>query len=107
MTALSAERFAGGIFVGPADSPPRWDTVRALFESGSLSEPERRMLLSGRGAGGMAQVGPVICACFGVGLATIRGAIAAGACATVADIGRTLRAGTNCGSGSPATWGNF
>ena len=58
------------------------------------------MLLSGRSADGMAETGPVICACFGVGLSAIRETIAAGA-GNVADIGRALRAGTNCGSCVP------
>jgi assimilatory nitrate reductase catalytic subunit len=58
------------------------------------------MLLSGRSGDGMAEVGPVICACFGVGLTAIRETIAAGA-DNVADIGRALRAGTNCGSCVP------
>ena len=34
------------------------------------------MLLSGRAADGLAETGPVICACFGVGLNVIRDAIA-------------------------------
>ena len=41
-----------------------------------------------------------MCACFGVGRATICDAIAAGA-ATPVEIGAKLRAGTNCGSCIP------
>jgi assimilatory nitrate reductase catalytic subunit len=59
------------------------------------------MLLSGKSAEGMVESGPLICACFGVGLAAIREAIVGGGAATVADIGRVLRAGTNCGSCVP------
>ncbi|HYM18345.1 MAG TPA: (2Fe-2S)-binding protein [Micropepsaceae bacterium] len=44
--------------------------------------------------------GPVICACFGVGLDTIRAAVVAGA-ASPAAISAALRAGTNCGSCLP------
>ena len=44
---------------------------------------------------------PVICACFGVAVDTVRQAVAAGTARNVADIGRTLRAGTNCGSCLP------
>jgi assimilatory nitrate reductase catalytic subunit len=43
----------------------------------------------------------LICACFGVRLAAICDALATGSAASVADIGRTLRAGTNCGSCLP------
>jgi assimilatory nitrate reductase catalytic subunit len=42
----------------------------------------------------------VVCACFGVGRATICDAIAGGARST-GDIGAALRAGTNCGSCIP------
>jgi assimilatory nitrate reductase catalytic subunit len=66
-----------------------------------LTERERRILLSGRSSDGIAETGPVICACFGVGLAAIREAVAGGVAVSVADIGRTLRAGTNCGSCVP------
>jgi NAD(P)H-nitrite reductase large subunit len=45
--------------------------------------------------------GPIVCACFSVGLATIRAAIEAGAATNVEDIGKALRAGTNCGSCLP------
>jgi assimilatory nitrate reductase catalytic subunit len=42
-----------------------------------------------------------VCACFSVGLATIRAAIETGAAANVEGIGEALRAGTNCGSCLP------
>ena len=91
-------RLHGCIFVGPAKTAPRWDVVRSLFEAGVLAERERRLLLSGGSGDGLPETGPVICACYGVGLGAIRKAVASGEAASVADIGRTLRAGTNCGS---------
>ncbi len=100
IAAFRSGRFDGSVFVGPEHAPQQWDVVRTLFESGTLAERERRMLLSGRSADGMAETGPVICACFGVGLAAIRETVAAGA-GSVGDIGRALRAGTNCGSCVP------
>ena len=80
---------------------PQWDTVKALFESEALGELQRRALLSGKSTNGMNDPGPVICACFGVGLNVIRAALASGAAASVEDIGVVLRAGTNCGSCLP------
>jgi assimilatory nitrate reductase catalytic subunit len=59
------------------------------------------VLLSGRSADGLASACPIVCACFSVGLATIRAAIEAGAVANVEGIGEALRAGTNCGSCLP------
>ena len=101
IAAFHSGRLEGVIFVGPAAAPPRWDVVRTLFASAALGESERRVLLSGRSGEGMAETGPLICACFEVGLAAIRDAIVTGAATDVAEIGRALRAGTNCGSCVP------
>ena len=101
LAAFRAGRLEGCLFVGPAGMAPQWDAVKALFEAEALANEQRRMLLSGRAADGLAYTGPVICACFGVGLATIRDALDSGAAASVEDIGRALRAGTNCGSCLP------
>jgi assimilatory nitrate reductase catalytic subunit len=49
----------------------------------------------------MGMIEPIVCACFQVGLDTVRKAVSCGAVKTVADIGQTLRAGTNCGSCLP------
>ena len=46
-----------------------------------------------------------VCACYSVGLEAIRRAVAEGGAANVADIGRTLRAGANCGSCVPELQG--
>jgi NAD(P)H-nitrite reductase large subunit len=46
-------------------------------------------------------VGPIVCACFSVGLATIRATIQSGTATSVEAIGQALRAGTNCGSCLP------
>ena len=75
--------------------------MKALFESETLPDEARRVLLSGRSAEGLASAGPIVCACFGVGLATIRDALQSGTAASVEGIGKALRAGTNCGSCLP------
>jgi assimilatory nitrate reductase catalytic subunit len=88
------------LFLGPARDAGDWDVVKELFAAGELSDDQRRMLLSGKPAQGLASTGPVVCACFGVGRATICDAIAAGA-RSAAEIGLKLKAGTNCGSCIP------
>ena len=81
----AAELFYGRLFeVAPA--------VKAMFPAD--------MLLSGKSMDGLANAGPIVCACFGVGRNTICDTIAAGA-RTATDIGAKLRAGTNCGSCIP------
>src|SRR5262249_9305014 len=94
--------WGGWVCAAPAETAPQWDAVKALFEVETLAEEARRVLLSGRSADGLMSVGPIVCACFSVGLATIRAAIEAGAATNVEDIGKALRAGTNCGSGARA-----
>jgi assimilatory nitrate reductase catalytic subunit len=75
--------------------------VRPLFEAETITPQARRLILSGRNADGIAETGPVVCVCFGVGRTTIRDAVSAGGAQSVADIGRLVRAGTNCGSCVP------
>jgi assimilatory nitrate reductase catalytic subunit len=100
IAAFRLGRLEGCVFVGPARAQLPWDVVRLLFQSDVLSDRQRCVLLSGRSDDGPAEIGPLVCACFGVGRAAIRNAITAGA-TSVADIGRVLRAGTNCGSCVP------
>jgi assimilatory nitrate reductase catalytic subunit len=94
-------RLDGCLFVGPSEAAPQWDAVRDVFAADAIAPAQRRMLLSGRSADGVPDAGPVICACFGVGLNAIRGALRSGAAASVEEIGQALRAGTNCGSCLP------
>jgi assimilatory nitrate reductase catalytic subunit len=93
-------RIAACLFIGPAGDAGDWNVVKSLFAADSLSDDQRRMLLSGKSVDGLASAGPIVCACFGVGRTTILDAIAAGA-HTAADIGAKLKAGTNCGSCIP------
>jgi len=99
--AFQDGRLVGCLFVGPAEATPTWDAVKALFEAEALPDQQRRAVLSGRSTDGVADAGPIVCACFGVGLHTIRDAISSGAVVSVEAIGQSLRAGTNCGSCLP------
>ncbi|MCG6207705.1 molybdopterin-dependent oxidoreductase [Rhodopseudomonas sp. HC1] len=99
--AFQDGRLVGCLFVGPAEAAPQWDAVKALFEAEALETAQRRAVLSGRSTDGLADAGPIVCACFGVGLLTIRDALESGAAVSVETIGKSLRAGTNCGSCLP------
>ena len=98
--AFSAGRLQRCIFIGPADAPPRWDSLSDLYGADSLAPAQRRAVLTGREASDRPSQGPQVCACFGVGRAAIEAVIASGARSTEA-IGARLRAGTNCGSCLP------
>ncbi|MEA2928857.1 MAG: assimilatory nitrate reductase catalytic subunit [Hyphomicrobiales bacterium] len=100
-TAFRDGRLESALFLGPAGAAPHWGAVKALFDASAITGIERRMLLSGRAADGLADTGPVVCACFGIGLNVIRDAIGSKAATSVEGIGKVLRAGTNCGSCLP------
>ncbi len=89
------------LFAGPAASMPDWDHLKALFAAAAVDDDDRRNLLSGKAADQAANTGPLVCACFGVGVNTIREAIASRSATSVEEIGKALRAGTNCGSCIP------
>ncbi len=79
--------------------PPRpW--LESLFECATLGSSDRQALLLGRPAQAGADVGRIVCACFGVGENTLNQAIAAGV-SSVEALGLKLKAGSNCGSCIP------
>ena len=89
------------LFAGPSENLVLWDAVKATFAKPEFSVKDRAALLSGKNSDGIADAGPVICSCFGVGLKSIREAIETGKACSIDAIGVQLRAGTNCGSCKP------
>ena len=77
--------------------PPRDYLLELLGQTSSAAS-----VLAGRTPGAAVDRGPIVCACFEVGLKTIIAAIAEHRLADVAAIGVALGAGTNCGSCRPA-----
>ncbi|WP_299348681.1 nitrate reductase [uncultured Maritalea sp.] len=57
----------------------------------------RYRMVAGRPGKDMPDPGPIVCSCFSVGANQILDAVNAG-CTSVSEIGKTLSAGTNCGS---------
>jgi len=98
--SFAGDRIETCLFIGPAGDAGDWNVVKGLFAADTLTNDQRRMLLSGKSADGLADAGPIVCACFGVGRNTICDSIAGGA-RTAAEIGAKLKAGTNCGSCIP------
>lgn len=58
-------------------------------------------VLTGRRPADQFDPGPVLCSCFGVGVNTIRWAVAGNGLTTVEAVGCAVQAGTNCGSCRP------
>jgi assimilatory nitrate reductase catalytic subunit len=90
-----------GAFLAEGREPPSWAAPAAALRAATLAPAERRALLSGAAVGTCADAGPLVCACFGVGLNTLREAISRDGLVSVEAVGRALGAGTNCGSCLP------
>ncbi|WMS43494.1 molybdopterin-dependent oxidoreductase [Acuticoccus sp. MNP-M23] len=91
--AFDGDRLAGAVYLAP-----RPVGVSRAFVARLLGQPAgRAAVLAGRPGADQPDPGPTVCACFQVGANQIRAAALAGA-GTVAAIGETLSAGTNCGS---------
>jgi assimilatory nitrate reductase catalytic subunit len=100
LAVLKRGRLEAVLFAADRPFSPALDWLKAQFEEPALSAPSRRAILAGSpGAGGLDQ-GAIVCVCFQVGMRRIYEAVAGGA-ATPQEIGKLLRAGTNCGSCLP------
>ena len=94
----SDDRLAGVLFVSrtPVPETRNWAVARI-----GDAQADRWTVLAGQAGGTVPDVGAIVCACFQVGQKQIAGAVESGACASVADVGVHLGAGTNCGSCRP------
>ncbi len=85
----------GCLCLAPAGTLPRW--VPAAFTAADIVDGGR---LAARVANDV-EMEAVICACFQIGTHAVREAVTCGRVRSLDDIGRELRAGTNCGSCLP------
>ncbi len=90
----------GCVCLAPANAaPPQWDLLG--LAAAATAEDGGRPIPKPAAGGYIGESEPVVCACFQVGRDAVRKAVAGGGVTSVADIGLTLRAGTNCGSCLP------
>jgi len=91
-----AGRLVAALFVAP-------DPVSAArsWLSAQIGQEVPPAILSGHPGADRPDPGAIVCACFGVGVHTILRLIRSGECLSVEEIGRALKAGTNCGSCKP------
>ena len=98
--AFVDERLDGCLSIGPAD-PALQPGALGLSPADALEGGAARILKTQIFEYYIAETETVVCACFQVGIEAVRKALACGAAKSVEDIGRTLGAGTNCGSCLP------
>ena len=93
-------RLAACVFMAREAALPEREWLGGLFAAARLTGADRLSLLAGAPRDASADIGPIVCACFGVGRRQIEAAVAGGA-ASVEAIGARLKAGGNCGSCKP------
>ena len=98
---VDGERLQACVFVATVKSLPSRNWLATLFGSPRLSDADRFAILAGRAPKGSLEAGPVVCSCFAVGRSTLLRAIRGDKLVSVEQIGKALRAGTNCGSCIP------
>jgi assimilatory nitrate reductase catalytic subunit len=100
IAVLDRGRLAAALYVTRNGMLPDRDwLIGQLAAAESANSME---LLAGRPAAPIPDRGPIVCACFDVGLKTIVEAIGSQRLVDVEAVGRALSAGTNCGSCRPA-----
>jgi assimilatory nitrate reductase catalytic subunit len=98
---VNDDRIEACLFISPRPELPSRSWLGAMFAKSRLDDIDRASVLAGQSADPAADVGAIVCSCFGVGRNTICDAIARQGCATTQAIGQKLKAGTNCGSCIP------
>jgi assimilatory nitrate reductase catalytic subunit len=97
---LVGERLEGCVFLSPRTDLPSRMWLSNLFAKKRINDADRAALLNG-GPTASDDPGPLVCSCFGVGRNTLCKAIAQDRLKTPQEVGRKLKAGTNCGSCLP------
>ena len=100
IAVLEAGRLKAALYVTRSGTLPDRDWLIAQLAAASPATSVE--LLAGRPAVPLPDRGPIVCACFDVGINTIVEAIAGQGLVSVEAVGLTLSAGTNCGSCKPA-----
>lgn len=95
---FDGERLAGALFLSPEPiAVSRMSTIGELATD-HTDQHARFRVIAGRAGTDRPDPGAIVCSCFAVGVNQIAGAVATDAGISVEDIGRILKAGTNCGS---------
>ena len=98
---LADGRLQACLFVARTKQLPSRTWLAGLFARDALDDSARAAILAGRPAKAGEEPGPIVCSCFSVGRSTLLRAIRTQELVTADAIGKTLRAGTNCGSCVP------
>lgn len=101
LALIQNQRLHSVIFISTQQNLPPRTWLGELFNHTILEADDRMSLLAGKATLGREDAGKTICACFDVGLNTLKKAISEQNLTSVEAIGMALKAGTNCGSCVP------
>ena len=96
--AFDSGRLVGAVYLArsPVAASRTWVADQLTHD---FADPADRLrLLAGRAGAATKDRGAIVCACFDIGRNQIIESLTSGACRNVDDVGRELKAGTNCGS---------
>ena len=102
---MISDQIESCVFINESAKMPAMDWLVSLFQKESLSQIERKALLSGQSPVAEEDRGRIVCSCFDIGEKTIRAAIKEHCITSTKHIGEILQAGTNCGSCLPELGG--
>jgi assimilatory nitrate reductase catalytic subunit len=94
-------RLVSVVFIAAGSQLPERNWLMGLFAKTELEKTERMAILTGKPPVGEADTGAIVCSCFNIGEKTIKAAISEKGLKTHQEVGRCLKAGTNCGSCVP------
>ena len=96
--AFDSNALIGAVYLArsPVAASRTW--VADQLDQDFANPVDRLRLLAGRAGAASKDRGAIVCACFDVGRNQIIDSITSGGCRSVDDVGRALKAGTNCGS---------
>lgn len=98
---LENGRLESCIFIESRKSLSQREYLYTFFGREELNSQERMSLLSGSSPMPMEDPGRIVCACFNIGINTIKKAISESSLKSIEEIGKAIKAGTNCGSCIP------
>ena len=98
--AVRDGRLQGCVFIAPDHRLVSRSWLAGLFAENKISANARRSLLTGQPHEAGADIGAIVCSCFGIGQRQISAEILKGA-RSVEAIGQRLKCGTNCGACKP------
>jgi assimilatory nitrate reductase catalytic subunit len=98
VAAFNGSKLRGALFLGPQPVAVS-RTMLADELTAAFSDPRARFhIIAGKPGAAQPDKGAIVCSCYSVGANEINAVIRSGQCRTVASVGDTLKAGTNCGS---------